>query len=202
MAKTDLKKELRDLYFPSAKEVALVDVPPMNFLMIDGSGDPNTAPAFKESIEALYGVSYTLKFILKKSGLGDHMVLPLEGLWWTDAMGRFSIDARDEWTWTSMIAQPKPVTRELVRRAVAQLEEKKHPPALPRMRFERFREGRSVQIMHIGPYAAEGPTIEKLHAYVRDHGYELAGKHHEIYLGDPRRTDPKKLKTVLRQPVR
>ncbi len=203
MAKKDLKKELQSLYFPSAKEVALVDVPPMNFAMVDGAGNPNDSRAFQEAIGALYGISYTLKFMLKKAGKADYVVMPLEALWWTDEAGGFDFEStKATWNWTAMILQPDFVTKGHFREGAAQLEAKKHPPALPKLRFERFREGRAVQIMHIGPYAAEKPTIQRLHAYARENGFRLAGKHHEIYMGDPRRTTPAKLKTVVRQPVR
>jgi len=203
MPKIDLKKELKHLYKPSAKKIAIVDVPPMNFLMIDGSGDPNTAQEYKDSIEALYAVSYTLKFMIKGSGTGtDYVIMPLEGLWWTDDMSEFSLENKDIWKWISMIMQPEYVTKDLVDEALKQVEKKKNPPALSKIRFESFHEGLSAQIMHIGPYSAEGPNIEKLHNFIKENGYELRGKHHEIYLSDPRRTAPEKWKTVIRQPIK
>lgn len=202
MVKLDMKTKLRHLYLPSAKDVVLVDVPPMNFAMIDGVGSPNTSKAYVDSLEALFAVSYTLKFAIKKAGLADYSVMPPEGLWWTNKAGRFSMDAKDEWKWRSMIMQPDVVSRPRFDKAVAEVREKRNPPALSKMRFARFHEGPSVQIMHIGPYAEEQPTIEKLHDYIVENGYKLTGKHHEIYLGDPRRTAPSRLKTVIRQPVR
>ena len=202
MAKVDFKKELKHLYSASAKEVAVVDVPTMNFIMIDGAGDPNTVPEFQEAMGALYPVSYTLKFMLKKSVGFDYVVSPPEGLWWTDDMGRFSVAKKEAWKWTLMIMQPEQVTAELYDEAVAQVRKKKNPPALSKLRLEPFCEGPSVQILHIGPYAAEGPTITKLHHFARENGYRLHGKHHEIYLSDPRRAAPEKMKTILRQPVR
>ena len=202
MAKKDLKKELQSLYFPSAKEVTVVEVPPMNFAMVDGEGNPNDSNDFQEALQALYGISYTLKFMLKKAGKADYTAMPLEGLWWTDDAGGFDYEStKSAWKWTALIMQPDFVSRAHCKAAAAQLEKKKHPPALPRVRFERFDEGLAVQIMHIGPYAAEKPTIERLHGYAKENGYRLAGKHHEIYLGDPRRTAPAKLKTVIRLPV-
>ncbi len=202
MAKVDLKKELRHLYLPSAREPSIVEVPEMNFIMIDGSGDPNTAREYQEALEALYALSYTLKFKLKLGPEArDFTVMPLEGLWWTDDMGRFSMDAKDEWKWSSMIMQPEPVTQELFEVAVEEVRRKKDPPALDRARLEAYDEGLSAQIMHIGPYAEEAPTIERLHAFIEEQGCRLRGKHHEIYLGDPRRTAPERLKTVLRQPM-
>lgn len=201
MRKIDFKKEYGTLYFPSAKEVAFVDVPAMQFAMVDGAGNPNTSPAYTQALEALFGVSYTLKFSLKHEGVADYKVAPLESLWWTDDMGRFSVDAKDEWKWTSMIMQPDVVTRLHFTEAVSTLREKKDPPALGKVRLGRWREGFAAQVMHIGPYAAEEPTIARIHAFIRENGYQLSGKHHEIYFGDPRRSAPEKLKTVIRQPA-
>jgi len=203
VSKIDLKKELKQLYQPSPNEVVLVDVPRMNFLMIDGQGDPNTSQEFQEATDALYGVSYGIKFALKKQGLGpEYTVMPLEGLWWMAGGGEFDMEARDAWRWTLMIMQPDHVTGEVVERATDHLKEKKDPPGLAGMRFEPFHEGLSAQIMHIGPYAEEGPTIQRIHDFAKEQGSRLLGKHHEIYLGDPRRTKPERLKTVLRQPVK
>ncbi len=205
MAKKDLKKELKHLYFPSTKECVFVDVPDMSFLMIDGQGDPNTAQEYKDAIEALYSVSFTVKFMVKKKKpVQDYVVMPLEGLWWADDMNDFLKGNKDTWKWTAMIVQPTQVTKTLITEVIEQVEKKKNPPALPKLRFERFHEGLSAQIMHIGPYSAEGPTIEKLHTFIRENGYEFDGlieKHHEIYLSDPRRTPKEKWKTVIRQPV-
>jgi hypothetical protein len=202
MPKADVKKQLKHLYSPSAKEVSIVDVPEMGFLMIDGQGDPNTSREYQEAIETLYTVAYQLKFMVKKRDPElDYVVPPLEGLWWTEDMADFAAGNKDAWQWTAMIYQPDHVTRELFEEAVQQVREKKDPAALPLLRFEPYHEGLSVQIMHIGPYADEGPTIERLHAFAQEKGYKLRGKHHEVYLGDPRRTAPEKLKTVIRQPV-
>lgn len=202
MSKIDFKKELKHLYNASANETSVVDVPSLNFLEIDGAGDPNKVKAFEEAIEALYSVSFPLKFMVKKERGVDYTVMPLEGLWWTDDMTQFSIDNKDIWKWTVMIMQPEHVTKDFVQRVVEQVEKKKSPPALSKMRFETLHEGLSAQIMHIGPYSAEGPTVEKLHAFVREKGYVLAGKHHEIYLSDPRRAAPEKMKTIIRQPIK
>jgi hypothetical protein len=201
MAKKDLSKELQALYFPSAKEPVLVNVPPMGYAVVDGEGDPNTSKDFQEAIEALYGVAYTAKFAAKKAGLRDFVVMPLEALWWAEDFDDFLQAEKEKWKWTAMIMQPKPMDRKLFDESVEALRGRKNPPSLSKVRFERFREGRSAQIMHIGPYAAERPTIERLHRFIYESGYKLAGKHHEIYLGDPRRTAPERLKTVLRQPV-
>jgi hypothetical protein len=202
MTKIDFKKELKHLYNPFAKKVEIVDVPMMNFLMIDGSGDPNTAQEYKDAVEALFAVSYALKFMVKKEKGVDYGVLPLEGLWWTDDMTQFSMQNKDMWKWTTMIMQPEYVTEDLVSKALEQVKNKKKPPALPKIRVESFHEGLSAQIMHIGPYSAEGPTIEKLHNLIKENGYELKGKHHEIYLSDPRRSAPERMKTIIRQPMR
>lgn len=201
MPKLDLKREFREFYNPSAKECVVVDVPELQFLMIDGSGDPNTSVAYREALEALYAMSYTLKFLSKQTLDIDYVVMALEGLWWTEDMADFSEDDKSAWDWTSMMMQPAHLTATHVAAATQQVREKKNPPALDRIRFEPFREGLSVQIMHIGPYAEEAPTIARLHQFAADSGYRLRGKHHEIYLGDPRRTAPEKLRTVIRQPV-
>ncbi len=200
MAKVDYKKELKHLYAASAKAPVMVEVPAMQFAMIDGEGDPNTSEAFQEAMGCLYGISYTLKFMLKAEG-HDWTVMPAEGLWWSDDMDDFVSGNKDGWQWTLMIMQPDVVTEAHYQAAVAQLREKKDPPGLEKLRFETFGEGLSAQIMHIGPYADEAPTIEALHAFIEADGKQRRGKHHEIYLGDPRRTKPEKLKTVVRQPV-
>ncbi len=201
MSKVDLKKELKELYFPPTQRVSLVDVPVLNFIMIDGQGDPSTSQAYRESIEALYSVSFTLKFAVKRELGIDYTVMPLEGLWWADDMAAFATDDRTAWKWTSMMMQPSFVTVARVDQAREQAAGKKALPAVARMRFEQYHEGLSAQIVHIGRYADEGPSIEKLHAFIKRSGYKRRGKHHEIYLGDPRRAAPEKLKTMLRQPV-
>ncbi|MFI5253294.1 MAG: GyrI-like domain-containing protein [Bacteroidota bacterium] len=202
MKKIDLKKELKYLYVPSPKEVVAVEVPKFNFLMIDGKGDPDTSQEFQNAVEALYSVSYTLKFTIKKEDAIDYPVMPLEGLWWMKDMKAFDWQKKDEWRWTMMIMQPKYVTAAKMKQALKAVSEKKDLPALPLVRFEAFDEGLSVQVLHIGPYAAEAPTIIRMHDFASAQGYELHGKHHEIYLGDPRKSAPEKLKTGLRQPVR
>jgi hypothetical protein len=200
MAKLDLKKELRELYAPSAKRCSVVDVSVMRFLMVDGSGDPNTSQAYQEAVEALYGVSYALKFLSKAQGT-DYVVMPLEGLWWVDDMAEFSMADKSAWSWTAMIMQPAHLTETGVEAAIDQARGTKNPPALDLLRFDSYLEGLSVQIMYFGPYADEAPTIARLHEFARESGHRLRGKHHEIYLSDPRRTAPQRLKTVIRQPV-
>jgi hypothetical protein len=205
LEKLDLKKQFKQFYMPPPGKVMAVDVPPMQFLMIDGAGDPNSALEYRQAIEALYGMSYTLKFNSKKNGI-DYPVMPLEGLWWMENMGEkfgdidFAAD-KSKWLWTAMIMQPDPITQEMVDGAAEQLRHRKNPPALGKVRFEIFHEGLCAQIMHLGPYSAEKPDIEKVHAYIEQHGYQSVGKHHEIYLGDPRRSAPEKLRTVIRQPM-
>jgi hypothetical protein len=202
MPKVDFKKELKHLYQPSAKEVSVVDVPPMNFLKIDGQGDPNTSLEYQEAIAALYTMSYQLKFTIK--GLDpelDYVVPPLEGLWWAEEMEAFSLGQKGAWQWTAMMLVPDHVTQDLFEEALKEVQKKKDLVGLSGLRLERYHEGLSVQIMHLGPWADEAPTIEKLHAFARDQGYRLRGKHHEIYLSDPRRPAPDKIKTVIRQPV-
>jgi hypothetical protein len=206
MEQIDFRKQAKELYQPSAKEPTIVHVPPMRFVMIDGAGDPNSSAAFEEAVQALYGVAYTIKFARKKApgpaGVPDFVVPPLEGLWWMKGGRRFDSDRRADWRWTLMIRLPDHVREKDVSAALAELERKKPSPSLARVRFERFAEGRAAQIMHVGPYADEPPTIARLHAFVAGQGYALHGKHHEIYLGDPRRTKPEKLRTVLRHPVK
>jgi hypothetical protein len=202
MDKIDLKKEYKSLYNPPSKEAVVVKVPEFNYIMIDGMGNPNTSPQYQEAVEALFAVSYALKFMLKKGKTAvDYGVLPLEGLWWADNMNDFVEGKKDAWKWTALIMQPKYVTKELYQQAIEQVAKKKNLPALPKLRFEPFNEGLSAQILHIGPFSTEHATIEKMHAFIKVNGYQPSGKHHEIYLNDIRKTAPEKLKTVLRQPM-
>lgn len=201
MKKIDYKKELKHLYRPSAKKVVAVDVPKMNFLMIDGKGDPNDSEEFAEAVEALYAVSYKLKFMIKKGVQAvDYGVMPLEGLWWADDMSQFSVEKKGEWQWTLLMMQPEYVTPELYAEAAELVKKKKNPAALPLLRFEAYAEGKAAQIMHVGPFSEEGPTVEKVHDFIAENGYERSGLHHEIYLSDIRRAAPEKWKTIIRQP--
>ncbi|TFG75996.1 MAG: hypothetical protein E4H23_10120 [Chrysiogenales bacterium] len=201
MKKIDFKKELKHLYQPSAKEVVLVEVPAMNFLMIDGQGDPNTSRSYQEAVEALFSVAYAIKFKVKKTLAIDYGVPPLEGLWWADDMAKFSVDDKSAWKWTMMIMQPEFVNAAMVRETIAEVKKKKDLPALALLRFAPFNEGKCAQILHIGPFSAEGPTIARVHAFISSVG-KLSGKHHEIYLSDIRKADPAKWKNVIRQPLR
>ena len=197
----DLKKLMKPLWSPPADRFTIVDVPEMQFAMIDGEGDPNTAPTYPQAVQWLYSVSYGARFASKAAGR-EYSVCPLEGLWWADDWNDFVADNRTNWRWTMMIMQPDWITAEMFAAAVDKAKKKLgSPPAS--LRLESFAEGRAVQIMHVGPYSAEGPTIARLHAeFLPANGLVENGHHHEIYLGDPRKTAPEKLKTVLRQPVR
>lgn len=201
MKKIDYKKELKHLYNASKTKVEVVDVPAMNFLVVDGKGNPNTSIDYKNAVEALFSVSYTLKFMVKKGKQEiDYGVMPLEGLWYVDDMSMFDADKKDDWKWNSMIMQPELITKELVEEAMEQVKLKKDLPALDKIRFESFKEGKSAQLMHIGPFSEEGPNIHKIHEFIHSNGKSLSGKHHEIYLSDIRRAAPEKWKTIIRQP--
>ncbi len=204
MEKVDFKKIHKHLYAPSPKDFVTVDVPAMNFLMIDGHGDPNTAQEYADAVAALYAVAYKIKFAVKKAAQIDYVVPPLEGLWWAEEMDTFT-QRRDKsaWDWTMMIMTPEWFTPDLYEKAVAEVAANKDLPALPKLRLERYHEGLSAQIMHIGSYDDEGPVLARLHnEWLPQNGYVENGKHHEIYLSDPRKVAPEKMKTILRQPIR
>lgn len=202
MAKIDLRRELRHLYLPSAKNITEVMVPEFVYLMVDGKGDPNSSADYAAAVEALFSVSYAAKFMLKKEPEGrDYAVMPLEGLWWADDMTAFHTGDRGSWQWTMMVMQPGFVSRDLLHSAMAAVAKKKQLPALARLRIESLEEGRCAQILHVGPFSTEGPTVERLHAHI-DAASARRGKHHEIYLSDIRRADPSRWKTVIRQPMR
>jgi hypothetical protein len=202
MEKLDLKKQWKHLYQLKAGVLGEVDVPPLTYLMVDGEGDPNSG-AFQQAVEALYSLSYTLKFSLKKSPQPvDYGVMPLEGLWWADDPHVFHQADKSAWKWTAMILQPEFISRAPVDKAFDDVRRKRNPAALDRVRFELLEECWSVQILYTGPFSEEGPTIQRMHDFIHAQGKELYGKHHEIYLSDPRRTAPEKLKTILRQPMR
>jgi hypothetical protein len=203
MSKVDFKKAYKELYIPSKKFV-VVDVPEMQFLMVDGHGDPNVVQEYQEAVEALYAVAYKIKFASKKQLGKDYVVPPLEGLWWAEDMEAFT-SARDksQWDWTMMIMTPGWITPEKFAEVIELVRQGKNPVALDKVRLESYHERLSVQIMHVGSYDDEGPTLMKLHKeFMPENGFVENGKHHEIYLGDPRKVAPEKLKTVLRQPIR
>jgi hypothetical protein len=200
--KIDFKKELEQLFAPGTKDFVLLEVPCFRYFMIDGEGNPNTAPSYTAALETLYPVSYALKFVCKKELEIDYVVPPLEGLWWADDMDTFGT-SRDKsaWKWTMMIMIPDFATEDLIAGAIEKAA-KKQPPAIDLLRVETLTEGFCAQIMHIGSYDDEGPTLQRLHReWIPEHDLVENGKHHEIYLSDPRRVAPEKLKTVLRQPV-
>ena len=206
MIKLDLRKQYKHLYLPSAKQVQLVDVPRLNFVMIDGTiglGESvDTSAAFQEALGALYGVTYTLKFAskLRQNDPIDYPVMALEALWWTES-GEFDPSRAAGWQWTAMIMQPDHITDEMFWEAVQQAGRKRDNPSLSLLRLESLHEGLCVQIMHVGPYSQEPATMARMAAFAQEHGYIYRGRHHEIYLGDPRRAKPEKLRTVLRHPV-
>ena len=201
MTKLDLKVELKHLYKASAKVVTEIDVPEMRYLMIDGVGDPNKSKEYANAVEALFSASYTAKFIVKRGSQStDYAVMPLEGLWWAEDMSAFVADDKSEWAWTMMILQPDFVSDDTIADAIEQVAVKKHLPALPALRLERFAEGHCAQILHKGPFSDEGPTVERLHDHIDSNG-SRTGKHHEIYLSDIRRAAPENWKTIIRQPM-
>lgn len=200
MEKVDFKKEYSTLYKPAAGKIVIVQVPVFNFLMIDGQGDPNITQTYREAIEALYAVAYTLKFQCKKQG-PDYTVMPLEGLWYGESEEIFLQTHKDRWQWTMMIMQPAIIDEAMVEEAKMAATKKKTLPALPLMRFQAYDEGTAAQLLYVGPYSQEHQTIMRLHHFIGEQGYNLRGCHHEIYLNDPRKTAPEKLKTILRQPV-
>ena len=206
MSKTDFKKTHKDWYQPSARAVSLVTLPKMNFLQVDGEGHPGKSEQFQAAVEALYKTAYTLKFLFKTrpkpEGWFDYVVPPLEGLWWMKDNRAFDPGHPEDWRWTVMIMLPDYFTPDLVETVIRQLREENDLPALSRLRLEAFEEGKSVQIMHIGPYDQEGPAIARMHAFAAENGLEVHGKHHEVYLSAPGRTAPEKLKTVIRHPVK
>lgn len=197
----DVKRELKDFYAPKNREWALVEVPPQQFVAIDGVGDPNTAPAYARAVEALYAVAYTVKFASKRAGR-DFVVGPLEGLWWAPDPSVFTARAKESWHWRMMISQPDWVSAEQLKEAVEAALAKKKLPTIAHVRHETLHEGTCAQVLHIGSYDDETPLMTTLHEeYLPARGLTPAGLHHEVYLGDPRRTEPAKLRTVLRQPV-
>jgi hypothetical protein len=201
MEKIDVKKEYPSLYQVSSKVVSEVDVPPLKYLMMDGEGDPNTSPAYARAIEALFSVSYVTKFAVKRGPIGiDYGVMPLEGLWWADDWSSYTDTDKSKWKWTMMILQPDFVPDEIVHQSIAAVLQKKKLEAVKDLRLEVFHEGKSAQILHIGPFSEEGPTIERVHAFI-DQRSAKRGKHHEIYLSDIRRAAPEKWKTIIRQPM-
>jgi hypothetical protein len=202
MDKIDLKKQLKHLCEARADTVREIDVPMLNFLMIDGRGDPNTTPAYQAAVEALFALSYAIKFLVKKGPTGvDYGVLPLEGLWWADDMSRFTAADRALWHWTMMIMQPECMTASIIEQARRDMTKKISVEVLDRVRFDSMAEGRCAQTLHVGPFTEEGSTIARVHEFIERRGHRLSGKHHEICLSDIRRVDPRKWRTLIRQPM-
>lgn len=197
----DPRKSERILYAPGALPV-IVDVPDLRFVMIDGAGAPDVSEGYQQAVQALYGVSFAMRFALKREADIDHPVMPLEGLWWVDGDVPFLDADRSQWRWTMMIRQAEQATPEFLASAIAKASKKYANPALDLLRLESFSEGTAAQVMHTGPYSEERPTIERLWAFIVEQGLTPHGLHHEIYLGDPRKTAPERLRTVLRQAVR
>jgi hypothetical protein len=205
--KIDYKKKWKHLYYPPTDQVVVVDVPEIQYLMVDGTGDPNTCQEFKDTYAILYPIGYTLKFMSKAQGQ-DYVVMPPEALWWADDIDDFLEGKKDNWIWVSMMMIPNHITQDMFEEAVAQVQEKKAdelPASFSKLRFERYNEGSAAQLMHIGSYSEEHDNIMKIHKYIQDQGGSFDGKvwgqhHHEIYLSDPRRVKPDRMKTVIRQP--
>ena len=194
--KYDIKKALPALYAPKPGGFHVVDVPEIAFLMVDGHGDPNVSPAYADAVTALYTLSYTVRAIAKAELGRVHTVGPLEGLWSADDPAVFAAREKSAWDWTMMISQPAWITPDVVEAAMRE-------KAVDGVRFAPYAEGRSVQVLHVGSYDDEGPVLAALHReYLPEHGFTFNGRHHEVYLSDPRRTAPEKLRTILRQPVR
>ena len=203
-AKIDFKKIQKELYQPDAKEPVIIEVPEMQFLMIDGMGSPGDSQEYQDALAVLYPVAFRTKFLSKAKGK-DYVVPPLEGLWWADDMNDFTEGNRDKWKWTMMIRQPDWINQDMIMEAIAITKEKKPELSklLPKLRLEKYKEGKAAQIMHIGPYSEEGPTVQKVHDFIQKEGGKFDGlkaKHHEIYLSDPRKANPATMKTVIRQP--
>jgi len=199
VTKLDLRKKLKSLYSPRPGEVELVTVPDMKYIMVDGGGAPE-GDSFSQAIGAIYNLAYTMKFRSKKLLKKDYSVMALEGLWWVKGK-RFDLAKREDWLWTLMIVQPDFVNDKMFAEALDEVKRKKNRPGIEKARLESFKEGLCVQTMHVGPYSTEAESIARLDVFAKEKGYRMLGKHHEIYLGDPRRAAPSKLRTIVRHPV-
>jgi len=203
-AKIDFKRKLKEFYQPNKNEVVNIEVPEMQFLMIDGIGSPGDSQEYMDALAVLYPVAFKTKFLSKSKGK-DYVVPPLEGLWWADNMADFTEGKRNKWKWTMMIMQPDWITQDMINEAIVITKEKKPELSnlLPKLRLEKYKEGKVAQIMHIGPYSEEGATVQKVHDFIMKEGGSFNGhdnKYHEIYLSDPRKANPATMKTVIRQP--
>lgn len=200
LERIDLKADLHRFYFPTRRP-EMVDVPPLRYLAIDGQGPPGEGTAFEDAIRALYPIAYTVKFTERRMAGKDFPVMPLEALWYTEADGTFDHRSGKPWRWTAMILMPDLISADMVDRIAADIAATKALPIALEARLREVREGRSAQVLHVGPWSEETSTIEALHAFIRERGLHPAGAHHEIYLSDPRRTAPERLRTVIRQPA-
>jgi len=197
--KLDLRKKLAHFYRPPVGGVEVLKVPRMKYVVVDGGGSPESDD-FHQAIGTIYNVAFTMKFRSKKLLKRDYNIMALEGLWWVEG-GGFVVTKRESWQWTLMIVQPDFVTPRLFADSIKEVKAKKNPPGLERARLVPFAEGLCAQTMHVGPYSTESETIARLETFVKEHGYKMVGKHHEIYLGDPRRAAPSKLRTIIRHPI-
>lgn len=208
MEKLDYKKKFKELYQPSAKP-ALIDVPEMIFFAVEGAGDPNKCHEYKEAMEILYGLSFTVKMSkmnnTQPEGYFEYVVPPLEGLWYQESTNGIDYSRKDDFHWISMIRQPEFVTEEVFETAKAALSKKKTSLDISKARLMRYTEGLCVQLMHTGPYDDEPASIAKLERFAEENGYAedfgTGRYHHEIYLSDPRKCAPERLRTVIRHPV-
>ncbi len=202
--KLNLKKQFPELYNP-AKKPHITEIPEMTFFMVDGNGYPVYKPLYQESMQLLYGASFSLKMKIIKPTGKDYVIPPLEGLWWADDMSIFTteyMERKEEWKWTSMIRIPDFVSEEQIKKGLTIFQKSKNPENFDKLRYEKYAEGTVVQVLHLGPFSEEGPVIERMHEFALAQGYILHEKHHEIYISDPRRTKPEKLRTVIRQPIK
>jgi hypothetical protein len=200
--KVNYKTRLKHLYHPSAKRIDSLVIPEMQYLIIDGKGEPG-GESYHTAVEALFTVAYTMKFMVKREQQRmDYGVMPLEGLWWAQDMSDFITRRKERWQWTMMIMQPECTNHLLYQTAIERVRTKKPKINLAKLRFENFTEGLVAQTLHIGPFDDEGPTVERLHQHIKDSRHKLDGKHHEIYLTDIRRAAPQNWKTIIRQPMR
>ena len=206
MLTLDLKKQYKELYGPSAKMVQVVTVPRLHFVRIDGEIEdgcrPGNSPGFAAATEAIYGISYTLKFASKQRPQDpiDYSVMALEGQWWVE-QGEYDFNNAAGWKYSLMLMQPDHITPVLFAAALEKLQKKRPSPVLAQLRLDDFEEGRAIQVLHVGPYSTEPETIRRMDEFAAQHAYRLHGRHHEIYLSDPRRADPEKMKTILRHPI-
>lgn len=202
MQKIDFKKEFKSEYTASQKEIKLIEIPKLNYLAIQGSGNPNTTPMYQEAIEALYAVAYTIKFKIKKEGQMDYGVMPLETLWWLpEEKTEMDESNKSSWCWETLIMQPLFIDEKMVSEAIKEVGSKKRLSLTGAIKFKVLEEGLAMQMMHKGPYDKEEESIALLHEFIKNNGYTKVGLHHEIYLNDPRRTAADNLKTIIRQPI-